>query len=212
MQIITPYFIFKVCIFTYITFRCEKYLSSEVPLEVNQEKFPFLNDSLILNHCTSQAVCTQRERAKEHQPVSPLSSWGKTSSEAAFPLTRSLNLIAELRDDTCKSTLGSSGESIRKCIGHRLEAVCKFKREDDSWSSAVNKKDFIEWGDTYSSREGGHSKQGERTKKALKWKEWRGWLYQSRILLKRNKKEDWLSGEVSRLHRILKVRLMAFRF
>lgn len=63
MQIITPYFIFKVCIFTYMTFRYGKYLSSEVPLEVNQEKFPFLNDSLILNHCISQAICTQIKSA-----------------------------------------------------------------------------------------------------------------------------------------------------
>ena len=64
MQIITPYFIFKVCIFTYITFKCEKYLSSEVPLEVNQENFQFLNDSLILNHCIYQAICIQIKSAK----------------------------------------------------------------------------------------------------------------------------------------------------
>lgn len=37
MQIIIPYFTFKVCVFTSeISFRCETYLRCEVPLEVNQ--------------------------------------------------------------------------------------------------------------------------------------------------------------------------------
>ena len=45
---------------------------------------------------------------------------------------RSLKLIAQLKDDACESTPGSSGELIFKCTGHRLEAMCKFKREDGS--------------------------------------------------------------------------------
>ena len=45
---------------------------------------------------------------------------------------RSLKLVAQLKDDTCESTPGSSGELIFKYTGHRLEAMSKFKREDGS--------------------------------------------------------------------------------